>query len=59
VMVHLDVSGPEHRKSRLAGAASLALHGAAVWLLIALGCRQPVPQPRGSAVTPIPLCQRD
>jgi TonB family protein len=52
-MVHRGVAGSEHRRSRLAAAASLALHGAAVGLLIALGGNHLVPAPRSVALTPI------
>src|SRR5262245_41612832 len=52
-MVNLGVSGPGHRTSRLAGAVSLALHGAAVWIVIALGGKHLVPAPRQTVLTPI------
>lgn len=51
-MVNLGVRGPEHRTSRLAGAVSLALHGAAVALLIALGGKHLLPAKR-TVLTPI------
>jgi hypothetical protein len=51
-MVNLGVRGPEHRTSRLAGAVSLALHGAAVALLIALGGKHLLPA-KQTVLTPI------
>ena len=42
----------------MAGAASLALHGAGVWLLIARGLQAARPSAAGSAVTPIAGLER-
>lgn len=53
MMAQLGIAGLEHRRSRLAGAASLALHGGAVWLLIALGGKHRAPSPRAVALTSI------
>ncbi|HEX3481288.1 MAG TPA: hypothetical protein VHT91_40020 [Kofleriaceae bacterium] len=53
-MVNLGVRGPEHRTSRLAGAVSLALHGALVGL-IALGGKHLLPAPREPASIPIEI----
>lgn len=52
-MVTQGVSGPEPRTSRLAGAVSLAVHGAVVGLLILLGGRHLLPAPRHTVLTPI------
>jgi hypothetical protein len=59
-MVDLGVSGPEHRTSRLAGAVSIALHGAAVWLVIALGGKHLVPakQPVLTPIEVVPAAAR-
>src|SRR5262245_58961321 len=51
-MVTQGVSGPEPRTSRLAGAVSLALHGAVLGLLILLGGKHLLPAPR-TVLTPI------
>lgn len=52
-MVTQGVSGPEPRTSRLAGAVSLALHGAVLGLLIALGGKHLLPAPRQTVLMPI------
>jgi len=52
-MVDRGVIGPDPRRSRLPAAASLALHGAALLLLLALGGRRNAPAPRRSTLTPI------
>jgi hypothetical protein len=52
-MVHLGVIGPDSRRSRLPAAASLALHGAALLLLLVLGGKRNAPSPRRSTLTPI------
>lgn len=51
-MVTQGVRGPEPRTSRLAGAVSLALHGAVVGLLILLGGKHLLPA-RHTVLTPI------
>jgi TonB family protein len=54
-MVHLGVTGPDHRRPRLPAVASLALHGAAFLLLLALGGKHIVPAPRRTVLTPIEI----
>jgi TonB family protein len=56
-MVNLGVLGPDHRRSRLPAVVSLALHGAALLALVALGGKRIAPGPRRSVLIPIEVIQ--